>query len=266
MVCGLANVFLVKAGSSQRRAGSGWPGSSGGRKCPAGEIQVCERQQREHLSPVLGDAAIAHLAIAELALNDAKHMLDSCAHLAEPVIAGTLASRQPAAGFGFLLHRPEHPRRLRGALLRIVGVALVAIHRGVVFADQTVHHLRIVNVAARHPRGVHEPAAGIDANVRLHAEVPAGDNAVRSPPPALTTAPSPPSRLERRRALCASSCPHNLASRSSAARPYCRPRIKGAVCHDPEADQSFPKLTKPAEGSRLLAMTFAIVPAFAMNT
>src|SRR4051812_15264709 len=125
--------------------------SSGGRKCPAGEIQVCERQQREHLSPVLGDAAITHLAIAELAFNDAKHMLDSRAHLAEPVIAGTLASRQPAAGFGFLLHRPEHPRRLRGALLRIVGVALVAIDCGVVFADQTVHHLRIVNVAARHP-------------------------------------------------------------------------------------------------------------------
>ena len=42
--------------------------SSGGRKCPAGEIQVCERQQREHLGPVLGDAAIAHLSIAELAL------------------------------------------------------------------------------------------------------------------------------------------------------------------------------------------------------
>jgi hypothetical protein len=46
--------------------------SSGGRKCRAGEIQVCERQQREHLGPVLGDAAIAHLAIAELAALQAK--------------------------------------------------------------------------------------------------------------------------------------------------------------------------------------------------
>jgi hypothetical protein len=68
--------------------------SSLGRKCPAGEIQVCERQQREHLGPVLGDAAIAHLAIAELALQGTKHMLDICAHLAEPVIAGTLAGGQ----------------------------------------------------------------------------------------------------------------------------------------------------------------------------
>src|SRR3977135_4392939 len=80
-LCWWANVFLVKAASSQRRAGANGLVSSGGRKCPAGEIQVCERQQREHLSPVLGDAAIAHLAIAELALNDAKHMLDSRAHL-----------------------------------------------------------------------------------------------------------------------------------------------------------------------------------------
>src|ERR1700716_3043339 len=66
------------------------------------------------------------------------------------------------------------------------------------------------------------------------------DNAARSLLPALTTAPPPPSRLETRRASCASSCPHSPASRSSAARPYCRPRIKGAVCHDPEVDQRFP--------------------------
>ena len=48
-------------------------------------------------------AAIAHLSIAELALNDTKHMLDFRAHLAEPMIAGTLAGRQPAAGFGLLV-------------------------------------------------------------------------------------------------------------------------------------------------------------------
>jgi hypothetical protein len=35
-------------------------------------------------------------------------MLDFRAHLAEPMIASTLAGRQPAAGFGLLLHRPEH--------------------------------------------------------------------------------------------------------------------------------------------------------------
>src|SRR3981189_3699596 len=73
-------------------------------------------------------------------------------------------------------------------------------------------------------------------------EDPPSDNAARSLLPALTTAPPSPSRLETRRASCASSCPHNPASRSSVARPYCRPRIKGAVCHDPEVDQKFPRL------------------------
>src|SRR4051812_26636728 len=72
-------------------------------------------------------------------------------------------------------------------------------------------------------------------------EGPPSDNAARSLLPALTTAPPPPSRLETRRASCASSCLHSPASRSSAARPYCRPRIKGAVCHDPEVDQRFPR-------------------------
>src|SRR3981081_818569 len=35
---------------------------------------------------------------------------------------------------------------------------------------------------------------------------------------------------------------HSPASRSSAALPYSRPRIKGAVCHDPEVVQRFPRL------------------------
>src|SRR4029077_14629379 len=73
-------------------------------------------------------------------------------------------------------------------------------------------------------------------------EDPPSDNAARSLLPALTTAPPSPSRLETRRASFASSCPHNPASRSSVARPYCRPRIKGAVCHDPEVDQRFPSV------------------------
>jgi len=45
------------------------------------DTQVCERQQREHLGgPVLSDAAIAHLSIAELALHDTKYMLNFRAH------------------------------------------------------------------------------------------------------------------------------------------------------------------------------------------
>src|SRR5258705_8624658 len=102
------NVFSCQSRQLTTAGGSGWPG---GRKCPEGEIQVCERQQREHLGSVLGDATIAHLAIAELALHDTKHMLDFRAHLAEPMIASTLAGRHPAPGFGLLPHRPKPASR-----------------------------------------------------------------------------------------------------------------------------------------------------------
>ena len=40
------------------------PQASCGRKPPASEVQIGERQQREHLCAIFGDAAIAHLAIA----------------------------------------------------------------------------------------------------------------------------------------------------------------------------------------------------------
>src|SRR3954452_22611764 len=56
---GLSERFSCQSRQPQQRAGADGLMSSGGRKCPAGEIQVCERQQREHLGPVLGDAAIA---------------------------------------------------------------------------------------------------------------------------------------------------------------------------------------------------------------
>ena len=46
------------------------------RQLSSGEVEVGEGQQREHLCPVLDDAAIAHLAIAKLAFHDTEDMLD----------------------------------------------------------------------------------------------------------------------------------------------------------------------------------------------
>jgi hypothetical protein len=57
--------WAVSLSLRERQSGADGLVSSGGRKCPAGEIQVCERQQREYLGPILGDAAITHLAIAD---------------------------------------------------------------------------------------------------------------------------------------------------------------------------------------------------------
>src|SRR3954469_19087115 len=120
---------------------------------------------------VLGETAIAHLAIAELALYDPEHMLDLRSRAAEPSIAGTLPDCQPVSRRGLFLHRPKHARRLGSALPGTAGVALVAIHRRVVIPDQTVHHPRIVHAAAGHARRVHETAPRIDADMCLHAEV-----------------------------------------------------------------------------------------------
>ena len=86
-----ANVFLAKTASSQRRAGADGLGRQADANVRRGEIQVCEREQREHLGPVLGDAAITHLAIAELTL----HARNTCSTFARtlPNLC-TLAGRQ----------------------------------------------------------------------------------------------------------------------------------------------------------------------------
>ena len=65
---------------------------SSGRKSAACEIEIGERKEREHLRAVLGDAAIADAAIAELAFDDAEHMLDFCAHFAEAAVERAAAS------------------------------------------------------------------------------------------------------------------------------------------------------------------------------
>src|SRR5436190_21210191 len=74
---------------------------SSGRKSAAREIEVGEREEREHLRAVLGDATIADAAIAELAFDDAKHMLDLCAHFAEAAVASALPLREIAARLRF---------------------------------------------------------------------------------------------------------------------------------------------------------------------
>ena len=43
--------------------------SSSVHKSAAGEIKIGEREEREHLRAILGDAAIADLAVAELAFQ-----------------------------------------------------------------------------------------------------------------------------------------------------------------------------------------------------
>ena len=61
-----------------------------GRECLAGKEKVGKRKQREDLSAVLGNAAIANLAIAELAFHHPEHVLDFGADFSEPAVASAL--------------------------------------------------------------------------------------------------------------------------------------------------------------------------------
>lgn len=75
-------------------------------------------------------------------------------------------------GFAFSFHHPMHAGGFGSTPLRVARVALVAIHRRIILADQIRHQLRVVHLARGHARRVHEPALRIDADVRLHAEIP----------------------------------------------------------------------------------------------
>ena len=76
------------------------------RKSAAYDLEIGERQERAHLRADLGNAAIAHLAIAELAFDDAEDMLDLGVHpAAEAAIAGVPPLRQSATRFSFTAHR-----------------------------------------------------------------------------------------------------------------------------------------------------------------
>src|SRR5215207_4152953 len=95
------------------------PSPSSGRKSAPDEIEIGQCEEREHLRAVLSDAAIADLAIAELAFEHAEDVLDFRAHLAEAAVAGALTLAELAARLRFLLHGPQHASLFRGLLLCI---------------------------------------------------------------------------------------------------------------------------------------------------
>src|SRR5450631_1926167 len=100
--------------------------SSCGRKSAARKIEIGEREEHEYLRAVLGDAAIADAAIAELAFDDAEHVFNLRAYFAVAAVSSALPLRKIAARLRLLLHRPLDARVFRRALLLITRVALVA--------------------------------------------------------------------------------------------------------------------------------------------
>ena len=98
---------------------------SSGRKSAAREIEIGEREEREHLCTVFGDAAIADLAIAELAFDDAKHVFDLRAHFAEAAVASALPLREIAARLRFFFHGPQNAGAFRRPVVELWGLRLL---------------------------------------------------------------------------------------------------------------------------------------------
>jgi hypothetical protein len=123
------------------------------------EIEVGERQQREYLRTVFGDAAIANLTITELAFEDAEDMLNLGADSAMAPVALPLRRRQLPAWFALHFDGPVNTCGAVGAFLFLVDLALVGEHRPVIIADEIVHHLGVVDFAGRHAGGMDKAAS-----------------------------------------------------------------------------------------------------------
>jgi len=52
--------------------------------------QIAEREQREELSPVFGEAVVSRLHMAELAFDDTEGMLDPGPHLGDDAVGAFL--------------------------------------------------------------------------------------------------------------------------------------------------------------------------------
>ncbi len=65
------------SGRPQGRSAGFRTDSSSRHQLPSHQEQVAEREQREELGAVLGEAAVAGLYVTELALDDAEGMLDA---------------------------------------------------------------------------------------------------------------------------------------------------------------------------------------------
>ena len=69
---------IAVSGPPQRRFGNCRVDSSSCHQPPSDPEQVAEREQREEVGAVLGEAATAGPHVAELALDEAERMLDAC--------------------------------------------------------------------------------------------------------------------------------------------------------------------------------------------
>ncbi|SPC23932.1 conserved hypothetical protein [Cupriavidus taiwanensis] len=153
------------------------------RSCPGSQQfaarhpQVGQCEQGHELRGVLPQPSIADLGVAELPLDDPERMLD----LGPDARLDSLDLIDERAKWFALvqdatfawLHRyvPVHARPRVRTLLHAL-IARIAERVGFLSMQQAVALNHVVDLARRAPHRVHQPAFGVHANVRFHAEIP----------------------------------------------------------------------------------------------
>jgi hypothetical protein len=134
--------------------------------------QVAEREQSEQLGPVFGEAPVAGLYVAELALENPERVFDLGAHHGDDPIE-LLVDGIELAALGCLAHHAPDVAVLgeRGLAFR-ADLALVGPDRRLIAMQELISDVAVMDLRRRRFQAMDRTAIHIDGNVRLHAKVP----------------------------------------------------------------------------------------------
>ncbi|KRH79055.1 hypothetical protein FERRO_01160 [Ferrovum sp. JA12] len=138
------------------------------------QTQIRQGKQRHDLPGVLGKTAIANLGIAELPLDDPERVFHQRPDGRQQAVERLLLLAQRATGR--LLGRRQHRQIafLLEGVDRPVFLVIPPISQNQSFLAMQAgfHHRDVGDLGCRAFNGMHQAAFGIDADVRLHAEMP----------------------------------------------------------------------------------------------
>lgn len=143
---------------------------------PSRHPQVAQREQRDDLRRVLGQPPVAHLGVAELPLEHPERVLNLGADACLPLLQsqGLKVRRDERVELPALAgsHRDVPLRPLCFGSLTHPAVACITEGHLLLTVQQTACLRYVADVCRRANDPVYESRFGIDAYVRLHAEVP----------------------------------------------------------------------------------------------
>jgi len=139
---------------------------------PPHQEQVGKGEEREQLSAVFGESAVAGFHVAELTLDHPEGMLDACPDHRGDAVDPRVDGMQVAALRRFAHDTPNLARCLERRLMLGADIALFGPDLGFLAVQQLVPDLAVVQFGHRGFQTVGHTAVGIDANVGLHAEIP----------------------------------------------------------------------------------------------